>query len=48
MLTPDLLQEPVTGIPLAVVFRRAVLFNNRFGRQRDDFTQVRVNNRRAQ
>jgi hypothetical protein len=39
---------PLGRVSFTVIFGRAILFDNRFGHQWNDFTHVRMDNRRAQ
>ena len=40
--------EPFGGMAFAIIFGRTVRFHNRFGHERNHFTEIRVDNRCAQ
>jgi hypothetical protein len=41
-------KEAFRRIAFTIIFGRAILFDNRFGHERNDFTHVRMDQRRAQ
>ncbi len=48
MIAAELVKKTLGGVAFAVVFRLAVLFDNRLGHQGNDFLEVGVHDRRSQ
>jgi len=48
MILAQLGNEAFGGIAFAIIFGRTVRFHNRFGHERNHFTEIRVDNRCAQ
>ena len=48
VILAPLSNEALGGMARAIVFRRTILFHNRFGHQRHDVPHVRMDQRRAQ